>query len=191
MAGMPTPPLGMMPPFFPFLPFNIPPPRPPPNFSAMTEDEVRRMEGSERQHVEARVRVLRNIQTLLDAAVVQMNQYASVVASLDMTTSEASTSRTCPSSPPTTEQTQPTPSGETDATTNTEASASPTPPDTTTTTAAESTPSTSGNKDVATEAEGMAESSETSEKPEAVSPLTPEEDEQAEEIRRRRLERFS
>ncbi|MPC14868.1 E3 ubiquitin-protein ligase synoviolin A [Portunus trituberculatus] len=50
---------------------DIPPPRPPPNFSAMTDEEVRRMEGSERQHVEARVRVLRNIQTLLDAAVVQ------------------------------------------------------------------------------------------------------------------------
>ncbi|XP_042203219.1 E3 ubiquitin-protein ligase synoviolin-like [Homarus americanus] len=49
----------------------------------MTEDEVRQLEGNERQHVEARIQVLRNIQTLLDAAVVQMNQYASIVASLD------------------------------------------------------------------------------------------------------------
>ena len=30
------------------------------------------MEGTERQHVEARIQVLRNIQTLLDAAVVQV-----------------------------------------------------------------------------------------------------------------------
>lgn len=61
-------------PLFPLFspPPDIPPPRPPPNFSAMSEEEVRRMEGSERQHVEARIRVLRNIQTLLDAAVVQV-----------------------------------------------------------------------------------------------------------------------
>lgn len=38
----------------------------------MTEDEVRQLEGNERQHVEARIKVLRNIQTLLDAAVVQV-----------------------------------------------------------------------------------------------------------------------
>lgn len=48
-------------------------PRPPPNFSAMSEAEVRQMEGNERQHVEARISVLRNIQTLLDAAVVQVS----------------------------------------------------------------------------------------------------------------------
>ncbi|XP_064108564.1 E3 ubiquitin-protein ligase synoviolin-like isoform X2 [Macrobrachium nipponense] len=81
---LPTAPFNFMPPFFPVLPFNIPPPQPPLNFSAMTDEEVRQMEGTERQHVEARIQVLRNIQTLLDAAVVQMNQYASVVASLDV-----------------------------------------------------------------------------------------------------------
>ncbi|XP_066956002.1 E3 ubiquitin-protein ligase synoviolin isoform X4 [Macrobrachium rosenbergii] len=81
---LPTAPFNFMPPFFPVLPFNIPPPPPPLNFSAMTDEEVRQMEGTERQHVEARIQVLRNIQTLLDAAVVQMNQYASVVASLDV-----------------------------------------------------------------------------------------------------------
>lgn len=180
-AGMPAPPLGMMPPFFPFIPFNIPPPRPPPNFSAMTEEEVRRMEGSERQHVEARVRVLRNIQTLLDAAVVQMNQYASVVASLDMATSDSSTTRT---SPLNTEQTQSTQSG-----TEAAQAAAPMPPATT-----EPIPSTSGHKHTAPQAEGMAGSSKTSEKPQSSSPPSQqvaEEDDQQEEIRRRRLERFS
>lgn len=52
---------------------DIPPPPPPLNFLAMTEDEVRQLEGNERQHVEARIQVLRNIQILLDAAVVQVN----------------------------------------------------------------------------------------------------------------------
>ncbi|KAK3866740.1 hypothetical protein Pcinc_027747 [Petrolisthes cinctipes] len=90
--NMPGPPLNMMPPFFPLLPFNLPPlPRPPPNFSAMSEAEVRQMEGNERQHVEARINVLRNIQTLLDAAVVQMNQYTSVIASLDLNTETSGT----------------------------------------------------------------------------------------------------
>lgn len=84
-STIPSSPFNMMPPFFPLFPFNIPPPPPPLNFSAMTEEEVRQLEGNERKHVEARIQVLRNIQTLLDAAVVQMNQYAAVVSSLDKT----------------------------------------------------------------------------------------------------------
>jgi len=41
------------------------------------------MEGTERANVEARVKVLRNIQVLLDAAVVEMQQYSSVVSRLN------------------------------------------------------------------------------------------------------------
>lgn len=41
------------------------------------------MEGQERRHLEARIRVLRDIQTLLDAAVLQMNQYGVLVARLE------------------------------------------------------------------------------------------------------------
>lgn len=67
---------------FPFMPLVTPPPRPPPNFSGLTEDELRAMEGQERANVEARIQVLRNIQTLLDAAIVEMQQYSAVVASL-------------------------------------------------------------------------------------------------------------
>merc|ERR1719342_482737 len=42
--------------------------------------ELAAMEGQERQAVEARIRCLRNIQVLLDAAVMEMQQYSSVVA---------------------------------------------------------------------------------------------------------------
>ena len=51
----------MFPPF-PFVPFSIPPPQPPPNFSGMSEAELREMEGTERSNVEARIKCLRNIQ---------------------------------------------------------------------------------------------------------------------------------
>ena len=57
----------MFPPF-PFMPFTVPPPQPPPNFTGMSEAELREMEGTERTNVEARIRCLRNIQveTLLN-----------------------------------------------------------------------------------------------------------------------------
>merc|ERR1712029_169258 len=70
----------MFPPPFPFVPFTVPPPQPPPNFSGMSEAELREMEGTERSNVEARIRCLRNIQVLLDAAVMEMQQYSAVVA---------------------------------------------------------------------------------------------------------------
>ena len=38
------------------------------------------MEGNERANVEARVKCLRNIQVLLDAAVLEMQQYSGLVA---------------------------------------------------------------------------------------------------------------
>lgn len=41
------------------------------------------MEGNERANVEARIKCLRNIQVLLDAAVMEMQQYSSVVSQLD------------------------------------------------------------------------------------------------------------
>jgi E3 ubiquitin-protein ligase synoviolin len=41
------------------------------------------MEGQERRHLEARIRVLRDIQVLLDAAVLQMNQYGILVSRLE------------------------------------------------------------------------------------------------------------
>ncbi|XP_064622155.1 E3 ubiquitin-protein ligase synoviolin B-like [Lineus longissimus] len=73
-----------MPPFFNPMPFSIPPPMPPPNFQGLTHAELQMMEGQERQHVEARIQCLRNIQTLLDAAVIQMQQYSSLVNNMGM-----------------------------------------------------------------------------------------------------------
>nr|SVE76303.1 EOG090X03TK [Daphnia longispina] len=76
---------AMPPPFTlpPFMPFVVPPPRPPANLGALSDAELRAMEGQERRHLEARIRVLRDIQVLLDAAVLQMNQYGILVSRLE------------------------------------------------------------------------------------------------------------
>ncbi|XP_048518084.1 E3 ubiquitin-protein ligase synoviolin isoform X2 [Dendroctonus ponderosae] len=58
------------------MPFMAPPPMPPTNLAALSEEELRNLEGHERRHVEARIQCLRNIQTLLDAAVQMMQQYS-------------------------------------------------------------------------------------------------------------------
>jgi len=68
-----------MPPSF-GVPFWFPPPipLPPPNFSGLTVEELRTMEGNERLAVEARIQCLRDIQTLLNAAMFQLQQYNTV-----------------------------------------------------------------------------------------------------------------
>ncbi|XP_022096953.1 E3 ubiquitin-protein ligase synoviolin B-like [Acanthaster planci] len=83
---MPPPPFFMMP------PFATPPPMPPPDFAGLTEEELRAMEGTERQHLEARIECLRGIHTLLDAAMVQIQQYMSVVGELGIPPPPPSTS---------------------------------------------------------------------------------------------------
>lgn len=45
----------------------------------LSEEELRLLEGQERINLEARVQCLRDIQTLLNAAVLQMQQYVSAV----------------------------------------------------------------------------------------------------------------
>merc|ERR1711884_899017 len=85
-----TPPFP--PPFF-MPPFSIPPPLPPQNFAGLTDDELKAMEGNERANVEARIKCLRNIQVLLDAAVMEMQQYSSVVSQLEAASSAASAAR--------------------------------------------------------------------------------------------------
>ena len=54
----------------------------PGSLGGLTEDQLRSLEGMERANVEARITVLRNIQRLLDAAVAQMVQYSTVMASM-------------------------------------------------------------------------------------------------------------
>jgi len=75
------------PPFFfptmPFMaPYTIPPPPMPQNLDHLTLEELRAMEGNERQHVEERLKLLRNVQTMLNASAALMNQYQMVVSNL-------------------------------------------------------------------------------------------------------------
>ncbi|WAR18781.1 SYVNB-like protein [Mya arenaria] len=88
-APPPTPLPGQtsptMPPFMPgmfppmFMPYSFP--RPPTSMSGLTAEELLVMEGTERENVEARVQWLRDIQALLDGAMVLMQQYNTVAAS--------------------------------------------------------------------------------------------------------------
>ena len=71
---------GAVPPFIafpPFLPYMAAPPMPtpPPDLSRLSLEELRALEGNERQHIEARLKHLRNVQTLVEAAVLQLQQY--------------------------------------------------------------------------------------------------------------------
>ncbi|XP_023601400.1 E3 ubiquitin-protein ligase synoviolin isoform X3 [Myotis lucifugus] len=96
--GFPFPPPWMGMPLPP--PFAFPPmPVPPAGFAGLTPEELRALEGHERQHLEARLQSLRNIHTLLDAAMLQINQYLTVLASLGPprpATSVNSTEETAP-----------------------------------------------------------------------------------------------
>jgi len=63
----------------PFLPSVVP------DLSELSEDELHQMHVNEDGHVQARLQCLRNIQTLLNAAVLHLHQYMSVVESTDET----------------------------------------------------------------------------------------------------------
>uniref|UniRef100_A0A2K5SIT4 E3 ubiquitin-protein ligase synoviolin n=1 Tax=Cebus imitator TaxID=2715852 RepID=A0A2K5SIT4_CEBIM len=91
--GFPFPPPWMGMPLPP--PFAFPPmPVPPAGFAGLTPEELRALEGHERQHLEARLQSLRNIHTLLDAAMLQINQYLTVLASLGPPRPATSVNRT-------------------------------------------------------------------------------------------------
>ena len=72
---LPVPPFITFPPFaMPYM--TAPPmPTPPPDLSRLSVEELRALEGNERQHIEARIKCLRNVQTLVEAAVLQLQQY--------------------------------------------------------------------------------------------------------------------
>uniref|UniRef100_A0A182SA65 RING-type E3 ubiquitin transferase n=1 Tax=Anopheles maculatus TaxID=74869 RepID=A0A182SA65_9DIPT len=79
------PPAPMLLPPFPFVgmpPYTMPLPPVPPSLDTLSDEEVRAMEGSERRHIEERIKHLQNIRTLLDASVALMNQYAAITARL-------------------------------------------------------------------------------------------------------------
>jgi len=52
---------------------------PVPDLAELSEGELRRMHASEDHHVEARMQCLHNIQTLLNAAILHLHQYMSIV----------------------------------------------------------------------------------------------------------------
>ena len=57
----------------------MPPPLPPLNLSpTLTNEELAEMEGDERHNVEARIHCLRNISVLLNASMIQMQQYMNI-----------------------------------------------------------------------------------------------------------------
>lgn len=85
-------PPGQMPPlpgFPPFMPSMMPPmfsygfPLPPPSMSGLSDEELRVMEGVERSNIEARIQWLRDIQALLDGAMVLINQYNNVASQIN------------------------------------------------------------------------------------------------------------
>ena len=53
----------------------------PPNvdFSSLNIEQLVAVEGQERQNVEARINMLRTVHALLDAAIVQLNQYTQII----------------------------------------------------------------------------------------------------------------
>ena len=56
----------------------------PPNvdFSSLNVEQLIAVEGQERQNVEARINMLRTVHALLDAAIIQLNQYTQMVNTL-------------------------------------------------------------------------------------------------------------
>ena len=55
-------------------------PRPELNTSSLTMEELRAMEGETRESDIARISVLRNVHSLLDTAITQLNQYSQAAA---------------------------------------------------------------------------------------------------------------
>ena len=50
------------------------------NLSSLNIEQLMVVEGQERQNVEARINMLRTVHALLDAAVIQLNQYCQLIA---------------------------------------------------------------------------------------------------------------
>ena len=55
-------------------------PRPPPNMAGLSDEELSSMEGQERENVENRIQWLKDIQSLLDGAMVLINQYNTIAS---------------------------------------------------------------------------------------------------------------
>ncbi|KAI1286196.1 E3 ubiquitin-protein ligase synoviolin [Halotydeus destructor] len=69
-------------------------PRPPTNLGQLSVEQLREMEGQERANIEARLRCLQDIRTLLDAASLQFRQYQNVAPTAPQASSSSSGSAT-------------------------------------------------------------------------------------------------
>lgn len=49
------------------------------DFSSLNVEQLIAAEGQERQSVEARINMLRTVHALLDAAIIQLNQYTQMI----------------------------------------------------------------------------------------------------------------
>jgi len=47
---------------------------------SLSDEQLKQLEGMERANVEARIAVLRDVQKLLDSAVLRLNQYTAVMS---------------------------------------------------------------------------------------------------------------
>ncbi|KAF8766747.1 E3 ubiquitin-protein ligase synoviolin-like [Argiope bruennichi] len=76
----------LMPPFP--MPFFLPPPPPIPatDLGSFSMEELEALAGQERENLEARIRCLRNIQSMLDGAILQMQQYSTLISSRNLNT---------------------------------------------------------------------------------------------------------
>ncbi|CAH0594244.1 unnamed protein product [Chrysodeixis includens] len=85
--------LHNMPPPPPMMAWGMPPPPPPrpASLARLSTAELQRMEGNERRNIEARLQLLREIQAMLDASVLLMQQYSTVVANLPQNNATVST----------------------------------------------------------------------------------------------------
>jgi len=206
-AAPPTPANLLLPPMFAALGTVPPMPVPPPSFGPLTTAELLAMEGREMTHVEARLRMLRNTQTLVSAAIVQLTQYQEItnrinldelIASSSRAAASASTTVTSSASSATaTSTTAVTSTSSTVAVTSTTSSAVAA---VSSTTGVTSVAATNGADTVATAAaaspvsSAVAASSSTADAAPADSSTSEASDSAentAEEVRRRRLERFA
>ena len=52
------------------------------SLQSLSAEQLAQLEGMERANVEARIAVLRDVQKLLDSAVLRLNQYSAVMATI-------------------------------------------------------------------------------------------------------------
>lgn len=138
-----------MPPFPPFPVLMTPPPMPTQNVSELTPEQLRQMEGEERENIEARIAWLRSIGIMLDTASVMLQQYntAAMFSRMPMATSASTSSPTTSSTTTTNVTSDPSASTTSSAATASTSAAAPT-----------SSPSTSASASGSTQETGVSSS---------------------------------